>query len=207
MGEEKRPTAWMKLWFQDMDCLNGLSADNFRNVINALRALAETGKEAVLDDPSAQMAYAFMAKRTRQDCENYEKRCERNRENAQKKKPNGSDSVPLGANGCEVRSKKEEERSKKREDIYNNNSPPSESSKPTKKPKVDPEMEKRFDDFWREYPRKQAKQEALKAFLKLSPDEVTFARKKSCSAQRTLPAGCPETPLRAILPGARLSGL
>ena len=169
MAEKTQETVWMRLWFQDMDCLEQLNDAEYRQVIHALRVLAETGEETPLEG-AARMAYSFMANRVMQDCESYKKRCEANRNNRL-----GKRSITIDNDRDEVRSKKKEVRSKKKED-NNISLPHSGSSKPTKKPKQDPETEGRFDNFWREYPRKEAKQEARKAFFSLSPDEVTFAR-------------------------------
>jgi len=170
MTERTIQSSWMRLWFQDMDCLESLNDVDHRRVIHALRVVAETGEETPLEG-AARMAYNFMANRVRQDCEAYLKTCERNRENGKKRKASGTQWEPVDATGAEVRSKKQEVRSEN-----NNSSPPSESKKLDKKPKNNIEMENRFDEFWRDYPRKQAKQEAHKAFMAPSPDEVTHAR-------------------------------
>ena len=174
MAEKAQETVWMRLWFQDMDCLKYLNDAEYRQVIHALRVLAVTGEDTPLEG-AARMAYSFMANRVRQDCEAYRKTCERNRANGNKRKASGTQWEPVDASGAEVRSKKIEVRSEKIEDNHIS-LPHSGSSKPSKKPHQDPETEGRFDNFWREYPRKEAKQEARKAFFSLSPDEVTFAR-------------------------------
>ena len=40
-----------------------------------------------------------------------------------------------------------------------------------KKTKNNPEFDARFDEFWKSYPRKVAKQDAQKAFMKIAPDD------------------------------------
>lgn len=180
MAEEWKAPPAIRLYLREVMKLKTLSDEDFRGVVEGLCYYAETGKEISLDG-CASFAYSFMLEGVKQDCTKYLETCARNSENRKKarrpvvtSRDHSSPVVTSGAN-TQYSIPNTQDLIPNTQDI-NNISPPAESSKPTKKPKVDPEMEKRFDDFWREYPRKQAKQEALKAFMKLSPDEVTFAR-------------------------------
>lgn len=180
MADEWKTPPAIRLYLREVMKLKTLSDKDFRDVVEGLCHYAETGEEISLDG-CASFAYAFMLDGVKQDCKSYLDTCNRNGENRRKSlRPivtSGDHSSPV------VTSRSNTQYSIPNtqysiSNIQDNNIslPHSGSSKPSKKSHQDPETEGRFDDFWREYPRKEAKQEARKAFFSLSPDEVTFAR-------------------------------
>lgn len=180
MGEEWKTPPAIRLYLREVRKLKTLSDKDFRDVVEGLCHYAETGEEIILDG-CASFAYSFMLEGVKQDCIKYLETCNRNSENRRKTRSpvvtsrDQSSPVVTSRANTQYPIPNTQDLIPNTQD-NNNISPPSESSKPTKKNKNDPEMEKRFDDFWSEYPRKQAKQEARKAFIKLSPDENTHAQ-------------------------------
>ena len=109
----------------------------------ALLRYSETGEVADLRG-NERFVFASMQSQIDRDNEKYAERCKKNQENALQRYANASERMQSHANAA-----KEKEKEKEKENIY-----------------LD-----RFSRFWDRYPKKVAKQEAKKAFLKLKPDE------------------------------------
>ena len=179
------------LYHNYYDYISKLTVEERGNLLTAIFEYQINGKVTTEISPMADMVFTFIEAQFERDNAKYLKICERNQKNGEKggrprknQETQENPENPVGYLGFKKNPEKTQENPKNPiydngYMIYDNNlSPPkSPSTKGTCSPKAnDTAQENRFELFWKEYPRKQAKKNALKAWLKIAPDEELTER-------------------------------
>ena len=137
-----------------MEQLNELSDEQAGKLIKAIFMYAEKKIIPEFDDGMVKMAFSFIKSRIDLDLEKWNKTREKRSEAGRKggKQTQANQAVNVNDNVINI--------------------PPisPKGDKPKKKPETD-SFSKSFDDFWKAYPKKVSKSNALKAWKKLKPND------------------------------------
>ena len=147
-----------------IDYLEMLPPDKAMEILKAIVGLIRDEKTVQFTDPGQNMAYSFIANQVKRDKRKYKevvsKRAEAGRKGGLAKQANARSAKQSLANLAV--------------NVNDNviNIPPisPKGDKPKKKPETD-SFSKSFDDFWKAYPKKVSKSNALKAWKKLKPND------------------------------------
>lgn len=146
------------------EVLKKLPADEVKNVILALAEYSESGKLPDIS-PIADIAFTAFKQTIDRDTEKWENVCKRNAENIKKRWEKNSDTKNTTAY----------DRTKSYTKNTDSDNEPVPDSEIDIKNNIPPTPSKGagegFDEFWKAYPKKVAKTQALKAWSKLKPNE------------------------------------
>ena len=160
-----------------------LSDEERGKLLIALIDHAETGAEPELDG-AALMAFSFIACQMDRDAEKYaetcRKRSEAGKQGGRPPKTNASDDETENqAKANKTNGFLEKQTEAKKGDNDTDNDTDNDINNPPHNPPVEPKpsaQEKRFAEFWDEYPKKVGKQDALRKWKQLKPNAELFDR-------------------------------
>ena len=170
--EEKRSFI---LYSSYMEQFNELSDEQAGKLIKAIFMYAEKKIIPEFDDGMVKMAFSFIKSRIDLDLEKWNKTREKCSEAGRK---GGKQTQANQANDSLVKQTQANQAVNVNDNVNVNvndnviNIPPisPKGDKPKKKPETD-SFSKSFDDFWKAYPKKVSKSNALKAWKKLKPND------------------------------------
>lgn len=142
------------------EVLKKLPADETKNVILALAEYSESGKLPDLS-PIADIAFTAFKQTIDRDMEKWENACQRNAENAKKRWEKNSNTKNTTAYDCTKSYAQNTDNDTVTDTVIDNEKEENTS------PPFSNGMGDGFDEFWKAYPRKVAKAQAVKAWYKL----------------------------------------